>query len=341
MAVTQLDVARRAGVARKTVSNVIHEYKHVRPEVRARVLTAIAELGYQPNRAAQNLRTGRSNVIGLAVPELDISYFGELTRHVVEATKRRGYTVLINQTLGDRERERAVLTGFGPQAIDGLIYSPIATTVEDITERAGQFPVVLLGEQVSYPDLDHVGIDNVAAARVATEHLLALGRRRVGFVGASQSEHAHMADLRLDGFRAALRAAGLPVHRSLVQRVSGYHRRDGAEAMSRMLAGATVPDAVFCANDLLAQGALHALRAAGLRVPQDVAVVGFDDIDEASYGNPTLTTIAPDKVRIAEAAVERLMRLIAGDEDGWEHDTVIDFRLVPRESTVGAGPVAS
>lgn len=337
-AVTQHDVAQRAGVARKTVSNVLHGYKHVRPEVRARVLAAMEELGYQPNRAAQNLRTGRSRVIGLAVPELDISYFAEMTRHVVEATEQRGFTVLIVQTLGDLARERAVLTGFGQQAIDGLIYSPIAGTADDIHNRVGRFPVVLLGEQVSYPDLDHVGINNVAAARVATEHLLGLSRTRVGFIGASTSSDSQMADLRLQGFRAAIAEAGTALPEAMVQQVAGYHRRDGAEAMARMLddSGPARPDAVFCANDLLAQGAIRTLFDRGLRVPDDVAVVGFDNIDESAYSRPSLTTIAPDKKRIAEVAVSLLVTMIDEGLETTAHDTLTDFTLEIRESTVGS-----
>lgn len=335
MAVTQGDVALRAGVARKTVSNVIRDYPHVRDEVRRRVWAAIEELGYQPNRAAQNLRTGRSGVIGLAVPELDVAYFAELARLVVEEAERHELTVLIIQTVGDIARERAALNGFGSQLIDGLICSPIASSSEDVRARTGEFPIVLLGEQLS--GANHVGIDNVAAARLATEHLLGLPRRRVGFIGAGASADSQMADLRLEGYRRALSSAGARFDGRLVQEVSGYHRRDGADALRRMLAenrGADRPDGVFCANDLLATGAMRALHELGLRIPGDVAVVGFDDIDEAQHSIPSLTTISPDKVQIARTAVELLLTLM---KDGHEavHDTLAGFSLRIRESTAG------
>ncbi|MET7422184.1 LacI family DNA-binding transcriptional regulator [Dactylosporangium sp. NPDC005555] len=341
LAVTQEDVARRAGVARKTVSNVISDYPHVSDRIRKRVLAAIEELGYQPNRAAQNLRTGRSGMIGLAVPELDVSYFAELTRLVVQATERRGLTVLIIQTFGDLIREHASLNGFGHQRlIDGLICSPIASSGDDILNRGGGFPVVLLGEQVSVaPDhagIDHVGIDNVAAARTATEHLLSLPRRRVAFVGASRSTDSHMADLRLAGYRQALASAGVPLRPELVFSVNGYHRRDGAEAGRRILAlpPEERPDGVFCANDLLAQGLMRALHDTGYRIPHDVAVVGFDDIDEATYSIPSLTSVSPDKAQIAETAVALLLDRVNGSDEA-DHDTVTDFSLVVRESTAG------
>jgi len=335
--VTQHDVAKVAGVARKTVSNVINDYEHVRPAVRARVQKAIEELGYQPNRAARNLRTGRSGVVALAVPELDVSYFAELTRHVVEAAERHNLTVMIIQTLGERERELAVLSGLGGQAIDGLIYSPIACTAEEILARTGRFPVVLLGEQISFPELDHVGIDNVAAARAATTHLAGLGRKRIAFIGVAGA--SHMADLRLEGYTRGLADHGLQVDKSLIQHVDGYHQRDGSHAMEQLLAAhpASPPDAVFCANDNLALGAMHAIYAAGLTVPNDIAIVGFDDIEEAAFSRPTLTSVAPNKRAIASSAVSRLNKLIDEDKTAVasRSDALAEFELVVRESTGG------
>jgi LacI family transcriptional regulator, repressor for deo operon, udp, cdd, tsx, nupC, and nupG len=336
MAVTQGDVALRAGVARKTVSNVISGYPHVRAEVRQRVLAAIDELGYQPNRAAQILRTGRSGVIGLAVPELDVPYFAELTRLVLEAADKRGLTLLVIQTLGELERERAALSGYGRQLIDGLIYSPIASDITELAARDTQFPVVLLGEQIPAGP-NHVGIDNVAAARAATEHLVEIGCRRIAFVGAGRSADSHMADLRLSGFRDALEAAGRPVRPEQIRSVQGYHREHGAQAVRVMLdEDGPAPDGLFCANDLLAQGAMRALHERGLPVPDDVAVVGFDDIDESHYSVPSLTSISPDKEQIAETAVAILMSLL---DDGTEldHDTLTSYSLQVRESTTRTG----
>ena len=334
MAVTQGDVAVLAGVARKTVSNVINDYPHVSAGVRKRVLVAIEELGYQPNRAAQNLRTGRSGIIGLAVPELDVAYFAELTSSMVEEAKRRGLTVLVVQTLGDLEREHAALDGFGTRLIDGLICSPIASSSSELRRRSRAFPVVLLGEQVS--GKNHVGIDNVAAAESATKHLIQLGRRRIGFIGAGATASSHMADLRLDGYRRALQAARLTHDERLVQTVRGYHRKDGADAALRLLdeTAGSPPDAVFCANDLLALGAMRHFYEAGLRIPSDIAVVGFDDIDESRYSIPSLTTVSPDKDQIAQTAISLLMTLMRDGEDGI-HDTVTSFSLKIRESTLG------
>ncbi|MEU4396772.1 LacI family DNA-binding transcriptional regulator [Kribbella sp. NPDC023855] len=336
MTVTQADVAARAGVARKTVSNVINDYPHVSDDVRARVLQAIEELDYRPNHAARSLRSGRSRIIGLAVPELDVSYFSELARLVVEVAQDHGLTVMIMQTLGDRDRELAVVNGTYSQFVEGLIYSPVALGGGDLEQRRDKTPIVLLGERSSQGLVDHVGIDNVAAARVATAHLAELGRRRIAFIGTQHRPSSEIARLRTTGYREALAAAGLEVDERLIVPTAGYHRKDGMIAMQSLLdAAGPRPDAVFCATDLLAQGAIRVLLDAGLRVPEDVAVAGFDDIDEGSYSTPTLTTISPDKRQIAETAVARLLARAQSKTDLAIEDTVSNFSLVVRESTAG------
>ncbi|ADB33210.1 transcriptional regulator, LacI family [Kribbella flavida DSM 17836] len=340
MTVTQADVAARAGVARKTVSNVINDYPHVSDDVRARVLQAIEELDYRPNHAARSLRSGRSRIIGLAVPELDVSYFSELARLVVEVAQERGLTVIIMQTLGERDRELAVVNGTYSQFVEGLIYSPVALGGADLEKRRDKTPIVLLGERSSQGLVDHVGIDNVAAARAATTHLIELGRHRIAFIGTQQRPTSDIARLRTTGYREALTAQGLEVDPGLIVPTAGYHRKDGMLAMRTLLEQAGPrPDAVFCATDLLAQGAIRVIHSSGLRVPEDIAVVGFDDIDEGNYSTPTLTTISPDKRQIAETAVDRVLARAEGtiDADSEANDTVTRFSLAIRESTGGGG----
>ncbi|WP_219418370.1 LacI family DNA-binding transcriptional regulator [Pseudonocardia nigra] len=335
-AVTQHDVAARAGVARKTVSNVINGYPHVSVGVRERVLQAIEELGYRPNHAAQSLRSGRSRVIGLAVPELDVSYFAELARLIVEAAEKHGRTVMIMQTLGDRTRELAAINGSYTQFIEGMIYSPVSLGRAELENRRDRTPIVLLGERSAGGLVDHVGIDNVAAARAATEHLIAIGRRRIAFLGSQHRRSSTIANLRTAGYSDALVAAGLRPDPRLVVPTTGYHRKDGAAAMQKLLAPpGPPPDGVFCATDLLAQGAIRVLLAEGLRVPADVAVVGFDDIDEGRYSTPSLTTISPDKRQIARSAVSRLLTR-SQDDTLPPRDTVTRFVLEQRESTTVA-----
>jgi DNA-binding LacI/PurR family transcriptional regulator len=331
-------VAARAGVSVKTVSNVVNGYAHITDATRARVQRAIDELHYRPNLVARNLRQGRSNVIALALPELDLPYFAELARSVIKSAEEIGWTVLIDQTDGLVEREQLVLDGIRGHLIDGLIFSPITLGADDLGRRRDTTPLVLLGERVYDGPADHVSIDNVAAAEVATAHLIGLGRRRIAAIGDQPRPTSQTAHLRSKGYTAALADAGRPLSPELLCPVDRYHRADGAAAMHRLLDLAEPPDAVFCFNDLLALGALRALHDRGLRVPEDVAVVGWDDVEDGRYSTPTLTTISPDKQQIASLAVGFLATQLQADRPDAPQEVTAEFTLVVRESTAGPAP---
>jgi DNA-binding LacI/PurR family transcriptional regulator len=296
------------------------------------VLGAIDQLGYKPNVAARQLRSGRSGVIALALPELQLPYFAEIAGLIVQAAERRSWTVLIDQTDGQADRERNLVAGLRRHAIDGLIFSPLALAGTDLTSRVDGTPMVLLGERISDGSADHVAIDNTAAAADATRHLTGLGRRRIAAIGAQYRASSVTARLRLDGYRQALAEAGLPEDPDLVVPAESFHRADGAAAMERLLALPDPPDAVFCFNDLLALGAIRAILRSGRKVPEDVAVVGFDDIEDGRFSTPTLTTIAPDTARIAEIAVELLAERI-GQTTEPPREVRVAHRLIAREST--------
>ena len=334
------DVAAAAGVSVKTVSNVVNGYAHVSDATRARVQQAIDELRYRPNLSARNLRRGRSGLVALAVPELEMPYFAEMANHIVRAAEARGWTVLIDQTDGTAEREKLVLNGIRRHLIDGVIFNPLATGRRELEARLDQTPIVLLGERVYGGPVDHVSIDNTAAAQAAVTHLLELGRTRIAAIGEQRRRSSGTARLRLRGYTNALKAAGLPVDPDLVRTSESYHRADGAAEMEALLALPQPPDAVFCFNDLLALGALRTLLDRGLRVPDDVAVVGFDDIDECAYSTPSLTTVAPDKAGIAAMAVDLLASRLEGRAVGAPRESTAPHALVIRESTVGRRAMA-
>jgi DNA-binding LacI/PurR family transcriptional regulator len=329
-------VAERAGVSVKTVSNVVNGYLHVTDSTRARVQRAIDDLNYRPNLAARQLRQGRSDVIALALPELDLPYFAELARSVIKCAEEKGWTVLIDQTDGLAEREHLVLDGIRGRLIDGLILSPIALGAAELERRRDTTPLVLLGERVFDGPADHVAIDNVAAARTATAHLVGLGRTRIAAIGAQPRPSSGTAHLRLRGYQEALAEARLPTRPEWVVEVDQYHRADGAAAMRGLLDLPEPPDAVFCFNDLMALGALREAHERGVRVPDDLAVVGWDDIEDGRYSTPTLTTISPDKQRIASVAVELLAARLGSDSEP-PHEVTAPFTLAVRESTGGRG----
>ena len=304
---TLKDVGDHVGVSAKTVSNVINGTGWVREDLKTRVRQAVIELGYHPNSAARQLRSGRSGMIALAVPDLSQPYFAELASAIVAAAQERMITVMINQTNGLPETERRISDGVGLPAMDGLILSPLALNAADLSDRMDSTPIVLLGEHIGESALPHLTVDNAAAAQAATELLIASGRRRIAAVGAQPTGPNETSELRLTGYRAALRAAGLEEDGRLVRTVVDFRRREGAAAIEGLLADGVDFDAVFAFNDLLALGAMHALAEAGLRVPQDVAVIGFDDIEEGRYSTPPLTTVAPDKAAIGRLALDLLL----------------------------------
>lgn len=334
MRVSLKDVALRAGVSIKTVSNVVNNYQHVTPGMRARVQSAIDELGYRPNLTARHLRKGRTGIIALALPELGNPYFAELAAAVVDAAAEQDYIVLLDHTGGRREQEVLVSQGFRARVIDGLILSPIELEHEDLVDRTENVPLVLLGERSYDLPYDHIAIDNVAAARTAVGHLAALGRREIAFLGArrGRSQPAH---LRLQGWREELRARELPADEELVGTTDGWGHADGARAMAALLDSGRRPDAVFAYNDLIAIGAMRVLSERGLRVPADVAVVGFDDVIEGRYGAVTLTSVSPDKGAIARLAVKSVLARLNGEE----HTAArlqAGYSLIVRESSRGS-----
>jgi DNA-binding LacI/PurR family transcriptional regulator len=333
------DVAKLAGVSGKTVSNVVNGYVHVTPEMRARVQRAIDALNYRPNPTAQLLRRGQTGIITLAVPRLDVPYFAELAGLIVRAADELGYTVLVDQTEGQRDRELALFHGDRRRLYDGVIYSPLALGRSELIARRDVTPLVLLGERVSGGPADHIAIDNVAAAAMATEHLVAIGRRRIAAIGHQPNASGETAHLRLQGYRQALEAAGIAPQDSLIAPATQFDRPSGARAMTALLEAHSAPDGLFCFNDLLAFGAMRVLHDHGIRVPDDIAIVGFDDVDEAAYGVPSLTSISPDKAEIAAQSVRRLLNRMRHD-DGPPQEIVVAHRLQIRETTAGTGTQA-
>jgi len=337
---TMADVARLAGVSIKTVSNVLNGYPYVRDSTRHRVLAAVEELDYQVNATARSLRSGRTGMIGLAVPELGQPYFGELADEILAAARRHGVQVLIEPTGYTRAGELAALREPSRGLMDGLLFSPAVLTQDDaaLLESVGA-PLVLLGEQLFSPSVDHVTMRNVEGARAATELLLDLGRRHIAVIGLLHKEGAGASGLRFAGYREALARRGIDLEERLFGWADdGWHRGNGARAMGAILDSGAVVDGVVALNEALALGAMFELRSRGLTVPGEVSVVGFDDIEDAQFSKPALTTVDPGRLEIADTAVELLCRRIAQrpTQRGLPQDPVLhlaDLKIIEREST--------
>ena len=340
---TMADVARLAGVSIKTVSNVLNDYPYIRDATRDRVLAAVDELGYQVNITARSLRSGRTGMIGLAVPELGQPYFGELADAILAAGRRHGVQVLIEPTGYSREGELAALREAKRGALDGLLFSPAVLVQDDVAlVEEATYPLVMLGEQIFSAKVDHVSMRNVEGARAATELLLDHGRRNIAVIGLLHKPGAGASDLRFEGYQAALAARGLAADERLFGWADdGWHRGNGARAMARILDSGVPVDGVFALNDALAIGAMFELRVRGHSVPADVAVVGFDNIEDAQFSRPALTTVDPGLHEIADTAVQLLCRRI--DERRARRGEpappalhLADLRIVERDSTAPA-----
>ncbi|MEJ5945566.1 LacI family DNA-binding transcriptional regulator [Pseudokineococcus basanitobsidens] len=331
---TVRDVALAAGVSPKTVSNVVGGYAHVRPGTRERVLKQVEALGYRPQAAGRHLRQGRTGVVALAVPAIDMPYFGDLASRLVRAARSHGLTVVVEQTDGDVEREREVAAGLPLRFADGLVLSPLEMSAAELV-AVPDMPTVLVGEHAAGVPVDRVGIDSVAVAALGAGHLLARGRRRVALLGVKPVLHDTAAQ-RLQGYRAALTGAGLAPDDGLLLRVPDWTREDGAAAGAALAddlrAGRADVDGVLAMNDVLALGLLQGLRGAGVRVPEDVAVVGVDDVAESAYSAPSLTTVAIDRASVARDALELLVSRLA-DPDLPPRERVAPHHLVVRESS--------
>ncbi|MEW1807575.1 LacI family DNA-binding transcriptional regulator [Pseudarthrobacter sp. NPDC080039] len=332
MAVTMNDVARAAGVSLKTVSNVLNDYEFIRPATKQRVQDAIAELGYEANLTARSLRSGKTSMLGLVLSDLSAPYYAELASKLMKAAARRGYRVIVEQSDAGAAAELGALQGTFRQLTDGLLFTPLVADADAIAARAGRKPLVMLGEHVMDPRFDLVTMKNGEAAAALTRHLLAGGRRRIAVIGARPDESAGSAGLRLNGYRKALEDAGIAFDAGLVAPAE-WRRDAGAAAVAGLLEAGVEFDAVFGLNDVLALGALHELLIRGVKVPGEVAVAGFDDIDEARFASPSLTTVSPGMEEIAERSVDLLLDRIGARETAAQGVHVAaGFELKIRES---------
>lgn len=313
MATTLKDVAQHAGVSIKTVSNVVNNHPNISARMRSRVQASLDVLGYRPNLAARQLKHGRGGFIALAVPQLDSPYFSELASQLSLQATKRGYILLMDITSADKDLELLAMSGMSGHMLDGVILSPLALTATEIEERDRAIPLILLGERAVPRGVDHVSVDSVAASHSVGRYLVGIGRRRLAAIG--RKSVSGTSSVRLRGFSAAVREAGLELPSHRVIRVEQFGRGHGYTAMNQLLdlPENERPDAVFAFDDLMAIGAMRACLERKVRIPEDVAVVGFDGIPEGQFHTPSLTTVTPDLPALATNALEILIRTIEGD----------------------------
>lgn len=330
------DVARVAGVSIATVSRVFNNHTLVNPETASRVLEVASQLEYWPNGAAQSLTTRRTHTLGVMLPELFGEFYSEVIRGIDRQSRSHDYQILLSSSHSNGEEVliagRAMLG-----RIDGLIMmAPDEASIETVERVRRRVPVVLLNPKVEIEGCCSVAFENFSGARAAVSHLVGLGHRDIAMV-AGPSGNVD-AEERLRGFRRALTDAGLDPEAALV--VPGDFRESaGYEAGVALLARRPRPTAVFAANDCMAVGLLAALRAAGRRVPRDIAVVGFDDIAMAAYLNPPLTTVRVDASGLGQRAVDLMMGAMEAGSAGGCLRQLLPATLTVRQSCGAAGIV--
>jgi DNA-binding LacI/PurR family transcriptional regulator len=327
------DVAERAGVSWKTVSNVVNDRPVVKAATRDRVLAVIDELGYIPNRLGRDLRGGPTRTLSLVVPVLQNPYFARLAERMHVAAEKRGYTVSVEVSMADAEVERAHVFGQVGRPVDAVIISPSALDRNELLRREDGPRVVLLGEHLlGAKGVSHVAVDNVAAAADVVRHLTEEGYRAPIFLGA-ESRMRSTGTERLAGFRAASRIAGVEDTNARAIEVPDWTLEHGYEATDRVLDDGLAFDSVVAGNDLLAIGALAALREHGVDVPGQVGVVGWDDVPGAPYLSPPLSSIVPDVEALVSAALDAA--LTSDRAASSEH--VVPHTLTVRDSSRRTG----
>lgn len=308
------EVAERAGVSAATVSRVINDPAVVNERTRARVQSAIRELGYRPSRVARRLRVegGRSSLVGLVIPDIQNPFFADLARGVEDAAERNGYAVFLGNSDDDPEKERRYLEVMRSELVDGVILPPSSDVAPAALELARSgVPLVCADRRLARVKVDTVVVDNVAGAYDAVEHLIGAGHRRIAFlVGKLDLSTSRE---RLEGYRRALADHAIEPDPGLV--LGGDSRQaTGRERTRELLARPDPPSALLVGNSLMTLGALEAVNAAGVRVPEELALVGYDDMPWALAVTPPLTVVRQPGYELGSRAMELLLQRIREPE---------------------------
>lgn len=324
------DVAKRAGVSVSTVSHVINNTRAVSQESRQRVLQSMEELGYKPNALARSLRRRKTNTLGMIVPDSANPFFAEVARAIEDASFAQNYSVILCNSEGDLEKQQTYTNVLIENRVAGILFVAAGVSTELVNELGQRrVPLVIVDREVPGVKADTVLTNHAQGGCLATQHLIDLGHRRIACI-AGNSEVSPSAE-RVTGYRETLKKNGISFDECLVVK-GDFQYESGYEATRQLLQLSRPPTAVFACNDLMAVGCISAARELGLRVPDDLSVVGFDDVRLASFTNPPLTTIVQPKVEIGTLATQMLLERLA-DLEAPSRFKRLDTKLCVRRST--------
>lgn len=313
--VTVREVAARAQVSQATAARALGGYGYVSATARRRVADAASQLGYRPNDVARALASGSTKTVGLIVGDIENPFFAALARGVANLVEADGYTLLLANSDEDIGHERRAVEAFRTRLADGLIIAPVSGT-EALHLRSERRPLVLVDRAIRGLAVDTVTVTNLRGAATATRHLLSLGHRRIGVV--TDSPEIHSTAQRLRGYRRALRDAGVEVDSNLIA-YGASSQEGGYEAALRLLTRPDRPHALFTTNNFMTVGTVRALHQLGLKMPDDVALVAFDELEWMTLIEPNITVVTQPVVEIGERAGELLLRRLAGDDAPSQH----------------------
>lgn len=324
--VTIAHVASRAGVSPTTVSHVLSGKRVVRASTRDVVMEAIRELGYRPNHVARNLRTRQSHMIAVVVPDITNPFYAVLTRGLADGVDPAGYGTYVCNTDGQVERERKFFDDVMDRGVDGIVFASGETaSAVSLSPAEHSTPIVCIGDEAPHPQGDTVSPDDETGSREAAALLASRDYQRIAMIQGP----VRYGTQRTAGFRAAMSAAKRRVPAELLVR-GDWTRRGGYDAMTRLMSLARPPDAVFCANDMMAIGALDVAHERGLKVPDDIAIIGFDDVDAATIVTPQLTTVRNPAYEAGRTAGDLLLSRMTGRYSGAGRTVVLPCPLVVR-----------
>jgi LacI family transcriptional regulator, galactose operon repressor len=329
MAVTIRDVGKFAGVSQAAAARVLGGYGHSSPAVRAKVEAAAATLGYVPNSVARALASGNTHAVGLVVGDIENPFFAAAARGMSDELEEHGYTVLLTNSDEDLDRERTAVETLRARQVDALVVVPSAGgTLPHLRAASAATPLILLDRAVRGLGVDSVTVDNRGGARMAVEHLIEHGHRRIGMV--SDEPTISSSAERIDGYRDALGMAGIDVDAHLMS-FGGATRDDGYRATRRLLEAPERPTALFTANNFMTLGAMLALADLGMRVPADISLVGFDDLEWTTLVDPPLTVVSQPASELGMVAAERVLARLRGS-GGRPRRFKLQTTLIPRAS---------
>jgi LacI family transcriptional regulator len=337
MPVRMKDIAADLGLSIVTISKVLRNHPDISEETRERVLQRVKELRYRPNINARSLVTGYSYLIGLVVPDLLHPFFAEVAKTMARTVRKRGYSLIIASSEEDPEVEESEIEHMLSRQIDGIVVAAI-TDSESMLARFKEHnqPFVLLDREIKGEGYSFVGVDDVAVGQLATRHLIDIGCKRIAHICGRQNSTGTG---RAEGYRRALKSAKMTVPENYIirrERVDTESKREGKEAMHRLLALRPRPDGVFCYNDPMAMGAMEAVHEAGLRIPKDIAIIGCGNLHYDDALQVPLSSVDQQNALIGEKAGDFILDVIEGVGDGSPKRAVLKPKVIVRASTAGA-----